>query len=74
LYETLKKEGYDYIPSEANFVLFPIKMEGRKFSQEMGKRGVSLRSWQFAGKDWCRVSIGTMDEMKAFASAFSEIA
>lgn len=74
LYETLKKEGYDYIPSEANFVLFPIKMEGRKFAQEMGKRGVSIRSWQFAGKDWCRVSIGTMDEMKAFATAFTEIA
>jgi histidinol-phosphate aminotransferase len=74
LYDTLKKEGYDYIPSEANFVLFPIKMEGRKFTQEMGKRGVSLRSWQFSGKDWCRVSIGTMDEMKAFATAFSEIA
>lgn len=74
LYETLKKEGYDYIPSEANFVLFPIKMEGRKFAQEMGKRGVSLRSWQFNGKDWCRVSIGTMDEMKVFATAFAEIA
>jgi histidinol-phosphate aminotransferase len=74
LYETLKKEGYTYIPSEANFVLFPIKMEGRKFAQEMGKRGVSLRSWQFSGKDWCRVSIGTMDEMKTFASAFVEIA
>jgi histidinol-phosphate aminotransferase len=74
LYETLKKEGYDYIPSEANFVLFPIKMEGRKFAQEMGKRGVSLRSWQFGEKDWCRVSIGTMDEMKIFASAFAEIA
>jgi histidinol-phosphate aminotransferase len=74
LYDTLKKEGYDYIPSEANFVLFPIKMEGRKFTQEMGKRGVSLRSWQFSGKDWCRVSIGTMDEMKAFAIAFAEIA
>jgi histidinol-phosphate aminotransferase len=74
LYETLKKEGYEYIPSDANFVLFPIKMDGRKFAQEMGKRGVSLRSWQFSGKDWCRVSIGTMAEMKAFAAAFTEIA
>jgi histidinol-phosphate aminotransferase len=74
LYETLKKEGYEYIPSDANFVLFPIKMDGRKFAQEMGKRGVSLRSWQFSSKDWCRVSIGTMAEMKAFAAAFTEIA
>ena len=34
LYEVLKKEGYDYIPSSANFVLFPIKMDGQKFVDE----------------------------------------
>ena len=74
LYAALKKEGYDYIPSEANFVMFPIKMDGPKFALEMGKRGVSIRHWKFIGKDWCRVSIGTLDEMKTFADAFSQIA
>jgi len=73
LYDTLKKEGYEYIPSSANFVMFPIKMDGQKFNQEMMKRGVSLRFWKFNNKDWCRVSIGTMDEMTAFAAAFKEI-
>lgn len=74
LYETLKKEGYDYIPSDANFVLFPIKMEKSKFSAEMQKRNVSIRTWTFRGKDYCRVSIGTLDEMKIFAAAFTQIA
>ena len=73
LYEVLKKEGYDYVPSVTNFVIFPIKMEGRRFVDEMMKRGVSIRNWQFDNKDWCRVSIGRMDEMEAFASAFREI-
>jgi len=73
LYATLKKEGYDYIPSSANFVMFPIKMEGSKFSQEMSNRGVGIRVWKFNDKDWCRVSIGRMDEMQAFADAFKEI-
>lgn len=73
LYGVLKQEGYDYIPSHANFVLFPIKMEGRQFVAEMSKRGVSIRSWQFNNKHWCRVSIGRMDEMQAFAAAFKEI-
>jgi len=73
LYATLKKEGYEYIPSAANFVLFPIKMEGRQFSQEMGKRGVGIRTWKYMGKDYCRVSIGTMDEMQAFADAFKQL-
>lgn len=73
LYNLLKEEGYEYIPSSANFVMFPLKMQGFKFAQEMSKRGVSIRTWKFDGKDWCRVSIGKMDEMKAFASAFKEI-
>ncbi|MDP4217232.1 MAG: histidinol-phosphate transaminase [Bacteroidota bacterium] len=73
LYETLKKEGYDYIPSSANFVLFPIKMEGKHFTDEMMKRGVGVRFWKFNNKEWCRVSIGRMDEMEAFAAAFKEL-
>jgi histidinol-phosphate aminotransferase len=64
LYSVLKKEGYDYIPSFANFVLFPVKMM---------KRGIGVRSWKFNNKEWCRVSIGRMDEMEAFAAAFKEI-
>ncbi|HTE28629.1 pyridoxal phosphate-dependent aminotransferase [Flavitalea sp.] len=73
LYSVLKAEGYDYIPSSANFVMFPIKMDGRRFSEEMMKRSVSIRYWKFNDKNWCRVSIGTMDEMKAFAEAFKQI-
>ena len=73
LYATLKKEGYEYIPSSANFVMFPIKMEGPKFAQEMSNRGVGIRVWTFNDKNWCRVSIGRMDEMQAFADAFKEI-
>lgn len=73
LYSVLKGEGYTYIPSSANFVLFPIKMEGRKFSEEMVKRGVGIRIWQIKDQHYCRVSIGTMDEMKTFAEAFKQI-
>ncbi len=73
LYATLTKEGYTYIPSSTNFVMFPLKMDGLKFVQEMMKRGVGLRNWKLAGQDWCRISIGRMDEMEAFADAFKEI-
>jgi histidinol-phosphate aminotransferase len=73
LYDLLTKEGYTYIPSSANFVMFPLKMESRKFGEEMMKRGVSIRTWRFANKEWCRISIGTMEEMQEFAKAFKEI-
>jgi histidinol-phosphate aminotransferase len=73
LYKTLKEQGYEYIVSDTNFVLFPIKMEGQRFIEELFKRGVGVRQWKFNNKHWCRVSIGRMDEMEAFANAFKEI-
>jgi histidinol-phosphate aminotransferase len=73
LYGVLKAEGYEYIPSAANFVMFPLKMEGDRFVEEMMKRGVGIRNWKLNDKDWCRVSIGRMDEMKAFAEAFKQL-
>jgi len=73
LYQVLKKEGYTYIPSSTNFVLFPIKMDGKQFTDEMMKRSVGVRFWKFNNQDWCRVSIGRMDEMEAFAAAFKEL-
>ncbi|MFN3381774.1 MAG: hypothetical protein ACK41O_20120 [Runella zeae] len=38
----------------------------------MMAEGVSVRSWAFDQQNWCRVSIGTMDEMKAFKEAFTK--
>jgi histidinol-phosphate aminotransferase len=73
LYQTLKAEGYSYVPSHTNFVIFPLKMNAEKFVGEMMKRGVGVRSWAFAGQQWCRVSIGTMEDMKIFATAFKEV-
>lgn len=73
LYETLKKEGYEYIPSVTNFVMFPLHMDSKRFTEEMMKRSVGVRNWQFAGKEWCRVSIGRLDEMQAFADAFKQL-
>ncbi|MBC7921624.1 MAG: aminotransferase class I/II-fold pyridoxal phosphate-dependent enzyme [Ferruginibacter sp.] len=74
LYKLLKENGYTYLPSQTNFVLFPLKMDGKRFVDEMMKRGVSIRSWVFDDKQWCRVSMGTMDQMKAFAEAFKQLA
>lgn len=73
LYQTLKAEGYSYIPSSTNFVMFPLKMDGERFQEEMMKRSVGLRNWKMNDSHWCRISIGRMDEMQAFAAAFKEL-
>jgi histidinol-phosphate aminotransferase len=74
LYQTLEDAGYTYVKSDANFVLFPLKhMKSERFVEEMLKDGVGVRSWSFRGKEWCRVSMGTMEEMKHFAKAFDKL-
>lgn len=73
LYKLLKDEGYEYIPSHANFVMFPLKMEAKKFRDEMMKRGVGIRNWEFNNQQWCRVSMGTMEQMQVFADAFKQL-
>ncbi len=69
LYENLSKMGYKYIPSYTNFVLFPISIQGKELLSKMMAKGISVRSFDIQNKPWCRVSIGTMDEMKTFVGA-----
>ncbi len=74
LYEKLAALGYkEYIPSHTNFVLFPINMKGKDFLDAMTAKGVGVRSFEIANRTWCRVSLGTMDEMKLFAAALQSL-
>ncbi|GAB4026834.1 pyridoxal phosphate-dependent aminotransferase [Spirosoma koreense] len=69
----LKQHNYEPLPSGANFVMFPIRMKGEDFVGRMMEQGVSIRQWKFDGQYWCRVSLGTIDQMKAFADGLKVI-
>jgi histidinol-phosphate aminotransferase len=69
----LDKNNFSYLPSETNFVIFEIPMEGKEFLKKIYEKNVAVRAFKFWDKNWCRVSIGTMDEMKTFTNAISEI-
>ncbi|SHJ26056.1 pyridoxal phosphate-dependent aminotransferase [Pseudozobellia thermophila] len=73
VYATLDKMGYTYVPSSTSFILFPIEMEGKSFLEKMTAQGVGVRAFDIMDKNWCRVSMGTMDEMKIFASALQKV-
>ncbi len=72
-YATLKEMGHEPVPSYTSFMIFPIEMEGKAFLKEMYDLKVGVRSFQFMDKTWCRVSMGTMDEMKLFTDALSKV-
>lgn len=69
----LKENNFSYLPSETNFIIFEIPMEGKEFLQKIYAKNVAVRSFKFWDKNWCRVSMGTMDEMKKFTTAIQEI-
>ncbi|WP_075341477.1 pyridoxal phosphate-dependent aminotransferase [Tenacibaculum agarivorans] len=69
----LEEKNYRVMPSETNFLIFEISMEGDKFLQKIYDKKVAVRAFKFWDKNWCRVSIGTLDEMKLFTKAMDEI-
>ena len=59
--------------SVTNFVFFPATKDGKTILAKMDEKGYLMRIWDYKQKEWCRVSIGTADEMRGFVKAFDEI-
>ncbi|GGG38026.1 histidinol-phosphate aminotransferase [Croceivirga lutea] len=73
VYESLTEKGISYVPSHTSFLIFPIEMEGKEFLTKMTALKVGVRAFNFMNKNWCRVSMGTLDEMKLFVSALDKV-
>ena len=72
-FNSLKAMGFEPVPSHTSFMIFPIDMEGKAFLGKMTEQKVGVRAFEFLGKKWCRVSIGTLDEMKLFTAAITKV-
>ena len=68
----LTKLGKRVAPSQTNFVFFNVGMPLATFQTAMRTKGFLVGRAFPPYLDWCRVSIGTPDEMKAFVSALPE--
>ena len=69
LTSTLTAMGKRVAPSQTNFVFFQAGMPNVKFAAAMREKGFLVGRPFPPYMDWCRVSIGTPDEMKAFVAA-----
>ncbi|HZH01223.1 MAG TPA: histidinol-phosphate transaminase [Flavisolibacter sp.] len=72
-YTTFRKLDLKYIPSSANFVLFNIDKLKRNLIDEMKQRNIEVQFREHYGGKWCRVSMGTIEEMQLFTKALGEI-
>lgn len=67
--EQIHQLGYQEIPSHTSFMIFPIRSKAETFSKTMVEQGVGIRMYAIDNKPWCRVSMGTMEEMNYFIEA-----
>jgi len=62
-----------YGKTVTNFAFWPAPREGKMILNKMEERGYLMRIWDYQQREWCRVSIGTLEEMKGFVKAFDEV-
>ena len=72
--ETFKQLSLDYIPSHANFILFNIGPIKKDCIKEMESKNIFVQSRDHFNGKWCRVSMGTIEEMHSFCDALKIIA
>ncbi len=72
LTSTLKGLGKRVAPSQTNFVFFHANMPVERIQTSMMAKGFRVGRAFPPYNDWCRISIGTPDEMKAFVAVLPE--
>lgn len=70
--KSLKELKLQPITSYTNFILFPLGNYDGNFADFMLTKNIHLRSNTYLGEKWCRVSVGTMNEMQQFIKVMKE--
>ncbi len=73
--EKLAELGFETLPSVTNFIFTRCPaVDGGTLYRELKARGVLVRHWDKAEiSDWCRVTIGTREQMDIFLDRVREI-
>lgn len=71
----LAKLGFETLPSKANFIFTRCKtMDGGTVYRKLKSKGVLVRHWDKpAIADWCRVTIGSREQMDVLLEKIREI-
>lgn len=69
----LDKLGFQYIPSQANFMMINLRREVRPVIEALEKRNVQVGRFFPPLPNFMRVTIGTRPQMESFISAFREV-
>lgn len=62
-----------YGKSHTNFVMYDPNADGYQIMARLAEKGIGIRVWDYKNKPWCRVSIGTLEEMKMLTRALESL-
>jgi histidinol-phosphate aminotransferase len=71
--ETLRRNGIEPLPSQANFVYADIGRNATEFQKKMDERGILIRGSFELYPNFSRISMGKVEELKMFDKVFSEV-
>ena len=71
-FDWFTRNGFTYIPSEANCFMVDTKRPGQQLRDAMAKENVFVgRIWPIM-PTWVRITVGTQPEMERFQSSFAK--
>lgn len=73
VYKTLGELNLEYIPSYTSFLMFNIDPIKCNYEEAMNKKNIMVQHRKHFGGKWCRVSMGTEEEMSTFCNALKSI-
>lgn len=69
----LKRLDIPFIPSQTSFVLFDISKYQGDFGSDMKNKGIIIGIRDYLDKKWCRVSMGTVEEITTFCKVLHQL-
>ncbi len=73
VFKFLDKHGFSYVPSVSNHFMVDVKQPGERVAAAMRKEKIFIgRTWP-SWPTYCRVSIGTPEQMEKFQAAFLKV-
>ena len=71
--ETFRENGFEPLPSQANFVFADIGRNGREFQRRMRERKILMRGSFDLYPSFIRVSMGKIEDLEVFRTVFNEL-
>ena len=73
MYETMDDLGLEYVRSNTNFIFFRSGRKIENFNKQMFDEGVKVGRPFPPFTEWCRISIGTIEEVQMFNTALRKV-